>query len=110
MNVNLFQIVTCILFSIFIFRYVKKAVSLFDYAVIFIIYILFNFILFDPYILKDISSFFGIGRGVDLFLYASIFVLFFTVIQLLLKIEKNREDISTLNRKISIILSQKNND
>jgi hypothetical protein len=110
MNVNLFQILTCILFSVFIFRYVKKAVSFFDYAVISTLYILFNFILFYPYILKDISSFFGIGRGVDLFLYVSIFILFFTVIQLLLKIEQNREDISKLNRKISIILSKKNDD
>jgi hypothetical protein len=110
MNINLFQILTCISFSVFIFRYVKKSVSFFDYAVIATLYSLFNLILFNPYILKDISSFLGIGRGVDLFLYVSIFVLFFSVIQLLLKIEKNREDISTLNRKISIILSQKNDD
>lgn len=110
MNINLFQIVMLISFSLFILKYIKKASSIFDYVIVGVIYISVNFILFYPYILRDISFFFGIGRGVDLFLYLSIFILFVTVVQLMLKIQKNHEDISKLNRKISILLSKEKYD
>lgn len=106
MKINLFQLVTCSLFTIFIYRYVRKAASVFDYLLIGIIYIGFNVVLFYPYLLIGLSEFFGIGRGVDLFLYMSIFTLFFIIIQLMKKIDKNREDISRLNSKISILLSE----
>lgn len=109
-GINLFQITVCILFTVCIYRFYKKASALFDYSIILLFYIVFNTVLFDPYILRDISTFFGIGRGVDLFLYLSIFILFSVVIQLMMKIQKNHEDISKLNRKISILLSKINND
>lgn len=104
---NLFQIVVCIAFSAFIFRYVRKACSLLDCTIILLLYTSFNLILFQPYILIEFSNLFGIGRGVDLFLYLSIFILFFMMIQLMLKIQKNREDISLLNSRISILLSER---
>lgn len=109
-GINLFQIIVCILFTVFLYKFYKKSSSLFDYSIILSFYLVFNLILFYPYVLRDLSTFFGIGRGVDLFLYVSIFVLFFIVIQLMLKIQKNLEDISMLNRKLSILLSKLNND
>lgn len=109
-GINLFQVVVCVLFTAFLYKYYKKASSLFDYLIILLIYFLFNTVLFYPYILRDISGLFGIGRGVDLFLYVSIFALLFIVVQLMLKIKKNQEDISKLNRKLSILLSNLNNE
>lgn len=110
MKINLFQLLTCGLFSLFVYRYVRKAVSVFDYLFIGAAYVAFNAVLFNPYLLINISEFFGIGRGVDLFLYISILTLFFVIIQLMKKIDKNREDISRLNRRISILMSERKHD
>ena len=108
MNLSLFQIFTCLAFSLFMFKFLRKASSLFDYVFCIIIYFIFNLFLFNPHILQKLSDDMGIGRGVDLFLYVSTIFLLFIVLLLLLKIQNNSEDISKLNRKISILMVIKN--
>ncbi len=107
-HVNLFQLTIFTIFTLFIYKYFKKATAIFDYCLIVLFYIGFNIVLIYPYILADLSRLFGIGRGVDLFLYLSVFGLFLINIHLALNIRKNHEDISKLNRKISILLSKIN--
>lgn len=108
MTVNLFQIVMFVIANIVLFNYLKKSSALFDYTLILSGFLVFNVFLFKPDLLMTISGFFGIARGVDIFLYSSIFLLFFLAIHLQLKIEKNKEDISLLARRISILLSKMN--
>lgn len=100
---NLFQIILCLFSGLFGFHFIKKANALFDYSIIILSLLIFNFFLFNPNNLKSISNFFGIHRGVDIFLYLSTLLLFLLVFRLLLKIEKNKKDISMLNRKIALL-------
>lgn len=63
---------------------------------------LFVFTLF-PGFLEKTGEIFGLPRGADVLVYVSIIFLFYFVLLLLSKIEKNREDITKLVREISVL-------
>lgn len=107
---NIFQIVMLLIFTLTAYKFLRKSNSLFDVSFTIGVYILATAFLIRPTMLIEISHFVGIGRGVDLFLYAAIFGLFAIVFKLLLAIDKNRQDISKLNRKLTILLKDKIND
>lgn len=104
---NVFQIVMLLIFTLIAYKFLRKSNSLFDVSFTLGAYILAAAFLIRPTMLIEISNFVGIGRGVDLFLYAAIFVLFALVFKLFLAIDKNRQDISKLNRKLTIFLKDK---
>ena len=92
--------------SVFLYKIVrnlnKNTISLFDIGVLALIDVTVSIILIFPDILSYAASFVGIGRGVDLFIYLSIFVLFYFIFKIYHKLEKIREDITRLNRMIAI--------
>lgn len=51
---------------------------------------------------SSISSFFGIGRGADFFLFAAILLLSYLCFRLYVKLEATRQDLTKLVRAISI--------
>lgn len=63
---------------------------------------LFVFTVF-PDILDKMGHLFGLQRGADVLVYVSIVFLFYFVLLLLNKSEKNREDITRLVREISVL-------
>lgn len=63
---------------------------------------LFVFTLF-PNILEKMGRIFGLPRGADVLVYVSIVFLFYFVLLLLNKSEKNREDITRLVREIGVL-------
>lgn len=63
---------------------------------------LFVFTVF-PNILDRTGQVFGIQRGADVLVYVSIIFLFYFVLLLLNKSEKNREDITRLVREIGVL-------
>jgi len=75
---------------------------MFDFFVLVMLDVIVSLLLIFPEILSYFAGIAGIGRGVDLFLYLSVFVLFFYIMRLYHKIEKLREDITKLNRMIAI--------
>ncbi|HPO50102.1 MAG TPA: DUF2304 domain-containing protein [Spirochaetota bacterium] len=80
----------------------KNILSLFDIFILVIIDSILSVFLIFPNILSFFARLVGIGRGVDLFMYISIFVLFYFILRLYYKNEKLREDISKLNRELTI--------
>jgi small membrane protein len=56
----------------------------------------------QPDIITFISTFVGIGRGVDVLIYVSITLLFYIIFRILIKIEKLQQEITTLTRAIAI--------
>lgn len=107
---NIFQIVMLLIFTLIAYKFLRKSNSPFDVTFTLGAYILAAAFLMRPTMLMEISNFVGIGRGVDLFLYVAIFVLFVLVFKLLMSIDKNRQDISKLNRKLTILLKDKIDD
>lgn len=58
---------------------------------------------FFPSFLEKTGQLFGIPRGADVLVYVSIIFLFYFVLLLLNKAEKNREDITRLVREIGVL-------
>jgi len=63
---------------------------------------LFVFTIF-PNTLEQMGHIFGLQRGADVLIYISVVFLFYFVLLLLNKSEKNREDITRLVREISVL-------
>ncbi len=61
---------------------------------------------FFPSILDLVGRVFGIPRGADVLVYASIIFLMYFVLLLLSKSEKNKEDITRLVREVAILESK----
>lgn len=61
---------------------------------------------FFPAILDWVGKIFGIPRGADVLVYASIIFLMYFVLLLLAKSEKNKEDITRLVREVAILESK----
>ena len=60
-------------------------------------------------VLRDlIGHIFGLPRGADVLVYAGIIFLFYFVLLLLDKTEKNKEDITRLIREVALLKSTKN--
>ena len=102
-----FKIVMFVIIQIGVFsrvaRNIKRhTISLFDLFVLAALDTLVSLLLIFPEILSRFASIAGIGRGVDLFMYLSVFVLLFYIMRLYHKIEKLREDITKLNRMTAI--------
>jgi hypothetical protein len=55
-----------------------------------------------PNVISFVSGFFGIGRGIDLIVYASVILLFYLVFRLYVSIENQKREITLLVRKVSI--------
>ena len=50
----------------------------------------------------EIAKIVGVGRGADLLVYISIFVLFFVIFKIFVKLEKIERDITKIIRKIAL--------
>ena len=55
-----------------------------------------------PSIITDVSTFVGIGRGVDLAVYMGIILLFYLLFRLYVKVDSQAQEITKLVREIAI--------
>lgn len=60
------------------------------------------FVVFFPQIISKIALFLGIGRGIDVVVYASIAVLFYLIFRLYVKLEDNQKTITLLVRELAL--------
>jgi small membrane protein len=108
---SLFQWVVIVFLQIFFIGNIiikktkKRTLSLFDALFILCLDALLSIFLIFPALFFYLSNFFGIERGVDIFIYFGILILFYLVLRLYFKIEKLRQDITKLNRELSIKIS-----
>lgn len=60
-----------------------------------------------PNLPSTLSVYLGIGRGVDMVIYASIFVLFFLVFKIYVRMESQEREMTALVRELSIKRARK---
>ncbi len=61
-----------------------------------------------PFLRDFVGHIFGLPRGADVLVYAGIIFLFYFVLLLLDKTEKNKEDITRLIREVALLESRQN--
>ncbi len=55
-----------------------------------------------PEVASQSAKLLGVGRGADLVVYVSLFILFFTVFRLVVALERAKRDITTLTREVAL--------
>jgi hypothetical protein len=55
-----------------------------------------------PEVASQSAKLLGVGRGADLVVYISLFILFFTVFRLVVALERAKRDITTLTRELAL--------
>ncbi len=60
-----------------------------------------------PQIPGFLSNFLGIGRAVDMIIYASVFILFFLMFKLYVKLEEQKRELTSLVRELAIKRARK---
>jgi hypothetical protein len=62
---------------------------------------------FIPNITTQVSSLFGIGRGMDLIVYISVIILFYLIFRLYVKLEAVEKEVTLLVRKFALDTKEK---
>lgn len=57
---------------------------------------------FFPVITQTMANFIGIGRGIDVFVYAGIIILFYLVYRIYVKIEGMDQDLTKIVREVAL--------
>lgn len=101
---SLFQVLILLLIAFVIFkagqRFVKKEISGWLFSIWLIFWLLIAVIAVFPQIINQLALWLGVGRGVDLVIYFSIFALFYILFKInvrLNKIEKNLTEVVRRN-------------
>ncbi|MFH1376304.1 MAG: DUF2304 family protein [Candidatus Woesearchaeota archaeon] len=82
-------------------RFKERKISNWSFALWFIIWIAVITVVLIPETTSQISKFFGIERGVDLLVYASIIIIFYLIFRLYIKIDQTEQNLTKVVRKVS---------
>lgn len=108
---NLVQILILLFIFFVLYRLVikliKHEITIFLFAVWLIFWLNISFFAIYPNVLSYISSKLGVGRGVDVAIYASILVIFYSIFRIFTHLQMQEKKISEIVRKIAIILAEK---
>jgi hypothetical protein len=103
---TIFQILILILIALVIYkatrRLLKKDLSFLLYLVWIGAWLFVAVFVVWPEILSRLAAFVGIGRGVDLTIYLSIFALFYFVFKISLRQDKMEKNLADIVRKIAL--------
>lgn len=106
MEQNLLKIVAA-LFSLFALsrvylRFKERKLSYFGFSFWVFVWLAGLTIVFFPGLSSSFATFVGIGRGVDVILYASVIILFYLIFRIYIKMEDIQKQITTLTRSIAL--------
>jgi small membrane protein len=65
------------------------------------------FVVFFPDIISKFANLIGIGRGIDVIIYASIAILFYLIFRLYVKLEESEREITRIVREVSFLEKKK---
>lgn len=103
---TIFQILSLILIALVIYkatrRLFKKDLSFLLYLVWISAWLFVAIFVVWPEILSRLAAFVGIGRGVDLIIYLSIFSLFYFVFKISLRQDRLEKNLADIVRKIAL--------
>ncbi len=99
-----FFVILFVLFAIsrVIVRYRKNEISSREVFVWSVFWVVVLSATLWPKTTDIIAQAFGVGRGVDFFIFISILALFFLIFKIIVKIEKIERDITKIVRKVAI--------
>lgn len=83
-------------------RFKEKKLSSFAFILWMFVWIAGVLAIFLPDVTSRVAKIFGIGRGVDVILYASIVVIFYLLFRIYIKIEDIGREITQLARKVAL--------
>jgi hypothetical protein len=89
-----------------LYRFLRK--ELIGSSVVFwlVCWLLLGVFAIMPNATSHVAQFFGVGRGVDIVVYAALIVLFFLVFRCLIALEKMRREITILVRDNALLKEQ----
>ena len=100
---SIFQIIILIAIAIILYKAIvrlkNKQISIYLFLVWLGLWIVVAVIDIYPIIITKIAFFVGIGRGVDLIIYSSIFILFYVIFRMHLKITGLENKLTKIIRK-----------
>jgi len=104
---TLFEIVVICFLQLFflpilVHKLRSRTLSLFDFIFLSLLDVGLSYFLIYPQTFSYLSAFFGIGRGVDVFVYFGLITLFYIVFRIYFKMEKMKQEITRLNRELSL--------
>ncbi|MDD5341365.1 MAG: DUF2304 family protein [Patescibacteria group bacterium] len=99
--------IVLILFIVFVIskvalRYKDKAISLQEFILWTIFWLLVGFVVIFPETTSYVANLLGVGRGVDLVIYVSILILFYLVFRVLTRQDKIEKDVTRIVREIAL--------
>jgi len=90
-------------------RFKERKLSSFAFIFWFAVWIVGMVLVLIPQLATEVARIVGIGRGVDVVVYASIAVLFYMVFRIYIKIEDTQKQITEMARQIALKPRPKNN-
>lgn len=111
---SIFQILI-LLFIVFVIykavqRLVKKEISGWLFSVWLIFWLILGAIASWPISISWLANFLGIGRGVDLVIYAALFIIFYVVFKINLRLGKLEKNLSQMARRAALEEAKKKTD
>lgn len=96
-----------IIFAIFamsrvILRFKDNKLTLGEFVLWDVIWLLVIFVGFFPSLTSGLAAFMGIGRGIDVFVYGGIVVLFYLVYRIYAKLESVEQEITKVVREVAL--------
>ena len=96
-------IIVVSLIMILVFRmYFKRKIILADFIVWEFFWALVGILVLAPALMTDIAKIFGVGRGVDAIIYFALFLLFYLIFKLSVRVEKLDQDITKVVKEIAL--------
>jgi len=97
-----------IIFSLFvilkiIFKIKNEKISIFAGSIWIVLFISIILLVLFPEIMVFLSHIAGVQRGVDLFIYASIILLFYLIFKIFILIETIQQDITKVVREMALL-------
>ncbi|MBI2596235.1 DUF2304 family protein [Candidatus Daviesbacteria bacterium] len=83
-------------------RFKERKLSSFAFIFWIFVWITGTVAIFFPDLTTKIAKFVGIGRGVDIVLYASIIIIFYLLFRIYIKIEDTQRQITQVARKVAL--------
>jgi hypothetical protein len=83
-------------------RYKDKIISLQEFVLWTIFWFMVGFVVILPETTSLVANYVGVGRGVDLVIYISILILFYSVFRVLVRLDKIDKDVTKIVRNIAL--------
>lgn len=103
---TIFQIIILLVIAIIVLksfrRLLKKELSVWLFAVWLFFWLLVAIVDIFPAVINRLADLLGVGRGVDLIIYASILVLFYLVFRININLNKTDRNFSKIVKEISL--------